>query len=219
MWVAGVDGCRAGWCVVLSDGAEVRARVVSTFGDVLELPEHPAAIALDMPIGLPRTPGRPCDTRARELLPGRASTIFSPPVRAALHAGDYAATCAANRSSAPDAPAISLQAFHLLPKLREVDASITPDLQSRIREAHPELAFAAVAGKVLAAKKTVAGRRARLRALRSIGLVPPRPRDAAPDDVLDAAILCWSARRIADRTVRVLGGDRDDRGLAMEIVT
>lgn len=218
MWIAGVDGCRAGWCVVLS-GPELRARVVPTFADVLSLPEKPRAIAIDMPIGLSRTPRRACDALARALLPGRGSTIFSPPVRAALQAGDYAATCAANRASAPGAPAISIQAFNLLPKLRELDALITPRLQRRIREAHPELAFALVAGKVLPAKKSLAGRRERLRVLRSLDLLPPAVRGAAPDDVLDAAILCWTARRLVDGTARILGGHRDERGLRMEIVT
>ncbi len=219
MWVAGIDGCRAGWCVVLASADEVRARVVTSFAEVLALPERPRAIAIDMPIGLPRTPGRPCDAIARRLLPGRASTIFSPPVRAALAAGDYPETCAANRASAPGAPAISIQAFHLLPKVREVDAAMTPPLQRRIREAHPELAFAEAGGRILGAKKTAAGARARVRLLRVLGLRPPAVTGAALDDVLDAAILCWTARRIVAGTARVLGGDRDERGLRMEIVT
>lgn len=218
MWVAGIDGCRAGWCVVLTDGREVRARIVPAFADVLALPEAPASIAIDIPIGLPATPGRPCDQLARELLPGRGSTIFSPPVRAALHAGDYQATCAANRASAPNAPAISIQAFNLLPKLREVDALITPSLQARIREAHPELAFAALAGAMLPAKKTAAGQRAREALLRTMSLVPPVIK-VPIDDLYDAAVLCWTARRILDGNARVLGGDRDARGLQMEIVT
>ena len=214
MWVAGVDGCRAGWSVVLA-GDEIRARVVATFADVLALPESPRVIAVDMPIGLPRVPGRTCDALARALLPGRASTIFSPPARPALDAGDYAATCAANRATAIGAPAISLQAFHLLPKLRELDAAITPAFQDRIREAHPELSFAAVAGGPLPPKKTSKGRRARLRVLKQLGLVPPL-RD---EDALDAAILCWTARRILAGTARVLGGECDARGLRMEIAT
>jgi predicted RNase H-like nuclease len=218
MWFAGIDGCRNGWCVVLV-GDELRARVVATFAEVLRLPEKPQMIAIDMPIGLARVPGRTCDALARKLLPGRASTIFSPPARAALDAGDYAATCAANRATAPGAPAISLQAFHLLPKLRELDAAMTPGRQRRIREAHPELAFAEVAGRMLPNKKTPSGRRARTHVLEQLGLVPPPVRGAARDDLLDATILCWTARRIFDKTARVLGGDRDERGLRMEIVT
>jgi predicted RNase H-like nuclease len=218
MWVAGVDGCRNGWCVVLV-GDELRSRVVATFAEVLDLPEQPSMIAIDMPIGLPPIPGRACDALARKLLPGRASTIFSPPARAALAAGDYAATCAANRATAPGAPAISLQAFHLLPKLRELDAAMTPELQRRIREAHPELAFAEVAGRMLPNKKTPPGRLARERLLAQLGLVPPPLRGAARDDLLDAAILGWTARRLSQDIARVLGGDRDERGLRMEITT
>lgn len=218
MWVAGVDGCRNGWCVVLA-GDELRSRVVATFAEVLALPEQPSVIAIDMPIGLPPIPGRACDALARKLLPGRASTIFSPPARAALDAGDYAATCAANRATTPGAPAISLQAFNLLPKLRELDAAMTPELQRRIREAHPELAFAEVAGRMLPNKKTPPGQRARELVLEQLGLVPPPLRGAARDDLFDAAILCWVARRLFEDTARVLGGDRDERGLRMEIAT
>ncbi|CAN5267977.1 DUF429 domain-containing protein [soil metagenome] len=218
MWLAGVDGCRTGWCVVLV-GDELRSRVVASFAEVLALPERPRVIAIDMPIGLPRQPRRACDALARSLLPGRASTIFSPPARVALDAGDYAATCAANRATAPGAPAISLQAFHLLPKLRELDAAMTPALQRRIREAHPELAFAEVAGRMLPSKKTPPGQRARRQVLEQLGLLPPPVRGAALDDLFDAAILCWTARRVLEQTARVLGGDLDERGLRMEIVT
>ncbi len=223
VWVAGVDGCRNGWCVVLA-GDELRSRVVATFAEVLALPEKPRVIAIDMPIGLPRVPGRAADVLARRLLPGRASTIFSPPARAALDAGDYAATCAANRATAPGAPAISIQAFNLLPKLREIDAVMTPTLQRRVREAHPELAFAEVARaggtlRMLANKKTRPGQRARKRLLGSLDLVPPPVRGAALDDLFDAAILCWTARRIVEGTARVLAGECDERGLRMEVVT
>jgi predicted RNase H-like nuclease len=87
--VAGVDGCRAGWVVVLRDrqtGA-ARARVVRDFAAVLGLPEAPAAIAIVVPIGLPDFAlpgGRACDRGARALLPSRASSVFSAPSRAAL---------------------------------------------------------------------------------------------------------------------------------------
>jgi hypothetical protein len=42
---------------------------------------------------------------------------------------------------------------------------------------------------------------------------------AARDDVLDAYVLLWSARRLARDDARVLGsGERDARGLRCEIV-
>jgi predicted RNase H-like nuclease len=57
--VAGVDGCSGGWVVVMT-GYRAReprpvtmsARLCPTFADVLEIVPRPAAIAVDMPIGL-----------------------------------------------------------------------------------------------------------------------------------------------------------------------
>jgi predicted RNase H-like nuclease len=54
-WVAGVDGCRAGWVVAFArpQGGEVRVRIVSRFTEVIAAPEAPVVIAVDIPIGLP----------------------------------------------------------------------------------------------------------------------------------------------------------------------
>lgn len=59
LWVAGVDGCRGGWFAVLlrlgsgsAPGSEARLALCSSFSEVVSLPEEPAAIAVDIPIGL-----------------------------------------------------------------------------------------------------------------------------------------------------------------------
>jgi predicted RNase H-like nuclease len=65
-WVAGVDGYRHGWVVVLAAprmGVH-SARVVATFLEVLSLPERPDVIAVDVPIGLlsvAKSGGRACE--------------------------------------------------------------------------------------------------------------------------------------------------------------
>ena len=55
-WVAGVDGCPAGWAVVMKQvGAGViKHAILSKIGDVSSLPEKPSIVAIDMPIGLLR---------------------------------------------------------------------------------------------------------------------------------------------------------------------
>jgi threonine dehydratase len=96
-WVAGVDGCRAGWIVVLvdSDARSSRrpdAQLCSSFNEVLVLKPTPAIIALDMPIGLPDAPqpgSRICDRQARQHLGRLASSVFSPPDRNLLDATAY----------------------------------------------------------------------------------------------------------------------------------
>jgi predicted RNase H-like nuclease len=83
-WVAGADGIKTGWRVVL---CEIETdtwsmRDVPEFGELLTLGEVPAVVCVDMPIGLhDHTPpgGRECEALARGLLGPRRSSV-SPPL-------------------------------------------------------------------------------------------------------------------------------------------
>lgn len=230
-WTAGVDGARGGWiCALWDGGGPPRLRRLDYLGALFTLAEAPAFTCLDMPIGLSEvaTPGgRRCDRAARQRLAaagGRPSSVFSPPARPALAATTHAEASARNRATGPGAPGLSIQAFHLFPLLRQVDETITPARQERVVEAHPELAFARLAGGVAPPPKRSAEGRARRRALLAlVGLTLPQalPRDlgAAWDDVLDACVLAWLAREIiAGRGVKMpQAPDVDARGLRMEI--
>jgi predicted RNase H-like nuclease len=193
-----------------------------------------AKAAVDMPIGLPDTGPRHCDQAARDLLGWpRMLSVFLHLRRPLLDFPDYAA---ANRWARADGKGISKQAWHLLPKIAEIDGWITPRRQARASEAHPELIFRALNnGRALAdGKKTRAGFDRRRSLLRRAGyadldlwLERLRPEfrrgRAAPDDLLDAYACCWTAGRLAaGLAVRVTGwpgveAGRDRRGLRMEI--
>jgi predicted RNase H-like nuclease len=235
-WTAGVDGCPGGWIVVLAAVAadtgrpvEMVSRLCTAFVDVLALPERPVSIAVDMPIGLldRAVPGgRACDREARALLGRpRASSVFSPPTRKALAARCYAEVAALNGAG------MSKEAFNILPKIREVDASIDPGWQDTVVEAHPELAFLGFAGRpMLHNKRTPGGRRERMWLLRQIlGKVcvdPVRVRAehglsrVGVDDVLDACALAIVAgrrwRKVAQR-LPARPPPLDAKGLRMEI--
>ncbi len=92
-------------------------------------------------------------------------------------------------------------------------------------EAHPESAFARMAGAPLTtSKKAADGRRERLALLEerfpgcTHHLLTRRP-GAATDDVLDAAANAWTAQRWSTGSADVLGdGALDERGLVMRIV-
>ena len=231
--IAGVDGCRAGWVVVLAhplarDAQEHQVTICTRFNDVLALLPTSTVSAVDIPIGLLaewQPGGRDCDRCARRLLGRRASSVFTPPTRPLLDATHYAQV---------RGHGLSIQAFNILPKIREVDGVMTTALQQRVYEAHPELAFQALAGRpVQDRKKTVAGRAERLRLLETIpspwfhgiraafeqGLHACKRTDVAPDDILDAYVLMWTALRIwraqAHRVPRI--PQHDARGLRMEI--
>ena len=235
-WVAGVDGCRGGWFAVLAGmtaASELPLRVTThlcrSFEQILALPERPAVIAVDMPIGLLDRPvpgGRACDREARKLLGrARASSIFTPPTRPGL------AACAYSEVRGLNGTGMSKEAFNILPKIRELDRVLSPESQTRVVEAHPELAFSVLAGApVRHNKKTPDGRRERMRLLRRIFgkalLDPVRLRmehgaaQVALDDVADAYVLAHVADRVRRRAAqRVPAGKppTDRRGLRMEI--
>jgi len=81
-WIAGADGFKSRWCVVLEnlDFSELNVRIAPTFADLLALPEKPLVVAVDIPIGLPefaKPGGRACEREARRVLGRRASSVFS----------------------------------------------------------------------------------------------------------------------------------------------
>jgi predicted RNase H-like nuclease len=234
-WVAGVDGCRGGWIAVFRhvERGDLVWGLYERFADVLDAPQRPKIVALDLPIGLldaAAPGGRGPEPMLRRLLApaGRASCVFTPPVRRALAASTYAEALRINRRSSPHRSGISRQSFGLFAKLRELDALITPRLQARVREAHPEFAFLCMnRGKPVAEpKKTATGFARRAALLRRHGFGPmvaaarsvPR-KFASPDDVLDAAAVCWTALRLlrGEATVLPERPVRDGRGLRMEV--
>ena len=210
-WVAGADGSREGWVVALWQPSTKtwRVRTVPDVAALLALPEQPVCIGLDMVIGLPDRAapgGRACDRAARQLLGHpRSSSVFSPPAYPALQARSHAEAQRLNRATAPDAPGLTIQAFHLLPKMRDVAAHITPERQQWVREVHPELAFYALNGGAPMddSKHTDAGVTQRIDVLTKNGcetlpsvLGTHARGSVTTDDLLDAHAACWSAWRI-----------------------
>ena len=234
LWVAGVDGCRGGWVVVLRPVArpgDARVSLVRHFGEILELPENPTIIAVDIPIGLPDASfvgGRSCDRAARQPLGARKSSVFSVPARAAVAETEYRKACEiAERHSDPPRR-ISQQTFNLFPKIREVDALMTPELQNRVRECHPELVFWRLNGeRPLALPKKPDGGHALRKNLLLVAGYPSSlferqyfPRSSAMDDDIIDAFACATAAAdmVAGRALRFPERPpRDSRGLRMEI--
>ncbi len=222
MRVVGVDGCRGGWLAVAL-GVEIQASVFAHFTEILGSYPDAAAIAVDMPIGLwasGRARLRPCDAQARKLLGTRASSVFIPPTRAMLEAASY---------DLPRQQGLSVQAYHLIPRIRELDALITPGLQERVWESHPELSFMAITGApIVHPKRTVAGQQARIEALQIAlkldyetlnALLQACPPGTQRHDLLDACALAWSAWRHEHGKSELCIGEpkRDERGLLMAI--
>jgi predicted RNase H-like nuclease len=229
--VLGVDGCKGGWIAVAWDGGEgdtPQARIVQRFEDIVSM--NADVIAVDIPIGLPDIArnGRGCDGEARRRLKGKASSVFPAPARATLQARDHGEASAINRKFSDPSHGISAQAYNILAKIAEVDGLISPPLQSRVHEVHPELCFYAMNGdmSVREKKREADGQEKRMALLRRNGF--PFDRMAHPeaprrhwglDDLIDACACAWSARRIRDGVnLRFLADPPlDGRGLRMEI--
>ncbi len=195
----GVDAYKGGWVAVALEARSVeRANVYTAFQDLLDDHTDATIVAVDIPIGLPKSSRREADTLARGFVGPRRSSVFPTPPRAVLEADSYLDALEVCRSL--KIAAISRQSFGLAPKIREVDEIARND--NRIYEVHPEVSFAEMAGRHLEhSKKSWNGASLRKQLLAQQGIdIPDDLGDAgaAPiDDVLDAAAAAWSADRIA----------------------
>jgi threonine dehydratase len=219
-WIAGVDGCRAGWIVArqaIDRPHAIDIVIHAGFATILDAADPPAIVAVDMPIGLPDrigADGRGPEKEVRRHLGQRKSSVFPIPSRSAVYAEDYASSCAKAARTSDPSRKVSKQAFNIFPKMREVDtllragAIVDPPWAERVFEAHPELAFWRLNGeRPLSHPKKQKGRphpdgmRERRLILSATGLpkrviAAPAPRGAALDDLLDALALLAIARRI-----------------------
>jgi predicted RNase H-like nuclease len=156
-------------------------------------------VAIDIPIGLPEAGRREADVAARSFLGARRGSVFFTPVRSALEATTHAEATAI--SARVTGFGLSQQSFSLAAKVLEVDGWIG-QAPCPVYEVHPEVSFAILLGAPASApKKSWAGMSERRLALERAGLsLDQISREAAVraavDDVLDAAVAAWSARRI-----------------------
>jgi predicted RNase H-like nuclease len=182
-----------------------------------------AAAAIDMPIGLFDDGPRPCDVEARALLQRRRSTVFPAPARVAIDAVDYGEACEMSRNAT--GKALSKQTFNIIGPIRQLDHLLRPDDADRIVEAHPELAFARLAGEPLPSKHSPEGRAARESALRTVlgsqldALIDRARKAKVPRvDLFDAAVLTVTARHVVAGTEHRLGGHVDPTGKPAQVV-
>jgi predicted RNase H-like nuclease len=239
--VAGVDGCKAGWLVAIISVTKKGKRtdtscvydlkcilVASTFAEVLSKTADCELVCVDIPIGLSDRKRRECDLAARKVLGGqRASSVFPAPIRLCLLAKDYKTACEISFEHSDRK--LSWQSFFLLDKIRQVDDLMSPVLQQRIREIHPELSFWALKNKKPTRyKKTrLVGRKERMKLLAPIFSELERivaearkPKEVAPDDILDALVAAWTAGQVVLGKAETLpeNPELDSKGLRMEIL-
>jgi len=204
--VLGVDACRVGWVGVALGHGVTHTYVAANIADLADralLDGSVDVVAVDMPIGLPDRGRRQADILARVAVGPRRSSVFMTPVRAALEASDHASAVVLNRERTDGINGgISVQAFSLKPKLLQVQQWVR-ETSLRVVEVHPEVSFAQLAGKPLDLRKSSwAGAVRRRSLLAAAGVVLAGElgevgAEVAVDDILDAAVAAWTARRVA----------------------
>lgn len=227
--LAGVDGCPGGWlCVTHDTELGFRAATIYPSADeLLAAQPRPAVLAVDMPIGLPETGLRSCDSRAKELLGARHMCVFHAPTRRAL--------LAPSRKAAARILGRGVTCFEweLYSKIKNLDHYLKPEDQCSVFEVHPEICFSFLNGNraLPESKKTPEGMRSREELLdkhfpevrvsvrKSLEKAGFTGASYALDDVNDALAALWSARRILAKEAAALPMtiEEDGRGLRMAI--
>ena len=226
--VLGVDGCRGGWIGVRWDGTIATTAFATSIKTLID--EHAGlnvtVVGIDMPMGLPDVGTRQADRLAQRELGRRSSSIFVTPTRAALAMTTQPDVSAANKLHG--GPGVSIQAFHLRPKVLEVDEFLRHQHSGqspRLVEVHPELSFQEMnGGPVSFSKRTAEGLAERRAILARFGIDIETnsaviPGSVAADDVLDAAAAAWSAWRVHQERARSLPAEPEinDDGIAAAI--
>lgn len=214
-------------------------RVVSAVDELVRMANEVDRIFVDIPIGLPSGPKeRMCDQAARSKLGRpRGSSVFRAPVREVFEAADFAQAGKISRRQTAigggKGKGVTRQTFAIVPKISEVDRLLRSCAKAPrlVREIHPEVCFAALAGRPMKhRKKTVAGFKERRSVLRKVwcqgidelieDVLEKEPRKhVARDDVVDAAVAALTACQDG-KLLRTLPAKpcKDAHGLPMEMV-
>jgi predicted RNase H-like nuclease len=206
----------------------LRSHVFAHFADLVNTFSKAKVIAVDIPIGLPEVGARACDQDARRKLGAhRRSSVFPAPLRPVLAASSWEEACSIRLRI--EGRKMSRQAWGIVAKVREVDALLrqNPQLAAKVFEVHPELSFAAWAGKPMQHSKKGKEGRAERQALINAEWpdavieceVMLRGERYAPDDLYDAFAALWTARRIRTGESRAIPAilALDPEGLPMRI--
>lgn len=230
--VIGIDGCRAGWVVCsLARSGAAALRIESDLSAAIGSTPNVDLALVDMPIGLAERGVRAADLAAKRLLGRWNARVFLTPARGVFDCDSYPDANA--RSREQTGKGLSKQMWHIMPKIRAVDAELArhPRLAGVIRECHPEICFRGLSGSVIAEnKKSEVGAAKRLAVLAQFvpdaeaivcrAMEQTLRKEVARDDLIDAMVCAVTAAGVWDGSLRTLPEqpERDGRGLAMEMV-
>ena len=232
--LAGVDACKGGWIVARSQSWPCREvpclAVCPDFRAVIALTADCQRVAVDIPIGIPSGKQiRPCDQEAKDFLRKNghnpAAVFFTPPREClpAKNAKEFQRLHKQVRSTGAGYPV-----WGFMKKLKQANEAMTPILQEKIIEFHPELAWLRLVGRNLSSKHEDEGIAERKKFLHP--MLPELEhllrwkdylgRAAALDDLLDALIglaVAMASLRGSPYRLPATVPEADTTGLRMEI--
>lgn len=233
MKTLGIDGCQAGWMAISLDKDHAGYWLVESNEELGNFFSKYDRIFIDVPIGLSEQEyTRQCDRKLREVLgPEYTASVFSPPIRSALHAPTYAE--ASMNSYEVTGKKVTIQSWNITPNIKAVDRYLQQDeqLREKIFESHPELLFRILNGNnsILQKKATKKGLRHRLELLKEKSTYADdffrdikeeyRRNQVDEDDIVDAMVLALFARYSVEEEIKTLPEDPpvDSTGLQMAI--
>tara|TARA_R110002096_G_scaffold326134_3_gene520044 strand:+ start:1523 stop:2230 length:708 start_codon:yes stop_codon:yes gene_type:complete len=157
MRTAGIDGCKLGWLLVSFDeGAELYT-ILRTKEELDAAFNDYDRVFIDLPIGLEDEEyHRECDVLMRKAIgTDYAPDVFSPPIRPALDAPSYVEANMISYDYTEEK--LSLQAWNIVPKIKDVDSLLQAStaLRDKVLESHPEFLFQKLNGGLIFQKKNL----------------------------------------------------------------
>lgn len=231
MKTAGIDGCKAGW-ILFSLDEDKLYKIIRTNDELREELDRYDRIFIDMPIGLEdESYTRECDALLRKKLGAEyASSVFSPPIRPALHAPSYVE--ANMQSFEYTEKKLTIQSWNITPKIRVLDDFMdeSPELREKLFESHPELLFMNLnRGMIYQKKNTKKGLRHRLDLMKEHEPTVAdffreikeeyRRNEVEEDDIVDSMVLALAAHHSISKGIKTIPEEPpvDSKGLKMAI--
>lgn len=234
----GVDGAPDGWIAVRYDDAFVDVKQYSDVESLWDDNSNAEAILVDIPIGMREesAEARDCDTAAREYLsPNRHNSVFPVSIRPAVKKESYDDAKEVQEENTEGS--LGVQSHAIADKIRELDRFFDTHSEAKgsIREAHPEVCFAAIAGDPMQFSKTgqpAAAFWERVKTLESVDeevfdhletagstVTDLDDPECSNDDLLDAFVLAVTASNLTGELQTLPSEPEiDEEDLPMEIV-
>ena len=154
MSIAGVDGCKKGWLMVMYSDNNYSFGVYENISELKNANKDLKRILIDIPLGLSsKKVKRTVEKQLRGELKNKSSSVFNPPSREALHEIDYKSAKLKNIEI--EGKSLSIQSFNISGKIKELDELLKTNPNVELIESHPELCFKYLNnGNVLLSKKS-----------------------------------------------------------------